>query len=470
MKPHLLITTFLTFALCQLHTLAWAETATVILQPSSSLTVMKKSTPGGTPVYTNNGAERKVGGWPVDPNDPNGSYYYYNTSYHFDLPSHVALGSITSISFSMAVQPISHPGYPNPGGDIYMVPNNCSVMTDLRAATVCMVPGIQYGTEPIEFTTRSYYQGNPTDLYSAAGFNITIAGETGEGLLSNATLTLTFTTTAINTICCPEVSWCNPFQPAQLTGSVPANTTGISYAWYSSPNNSAWTPIANSNSVNYTPGPITASTYYRRTIIDATTNTTIYSNSVSKSIQTAQNIVYLCNNYGNGTIIKANQQIVAGTGAIGCTSGITTISDGATVKIRAGQEISLNAGFSTGTNTEFEAAIGAPCDPNYSWRQETDELAGEVASADLSFHDPSNVAAEEVIDIYPNPNRGSFNIKKSSRSTIENIKVISMLGDDYSRSASLGSNGEVQLDAPSGSYWVIVQVDGKMVKKLLVML
>jgi len=62
-------------------------------------------------------------------------------------------------------------------------------------------------------------------------------------------------------------SICLPNLPAQIT-SVSADTgTGISYRWESSIDQAIWTAIAPSNTVNYQPGALTQSTFFRRITI-----------------------------------------------------------------------------------------------------------------------------------------------------------------------------------------------------------
>ncbi|WP_310393969.1 gliding motility-associated C-terminal domain-containing protein [Hymenobacter sp.] len=55
---------------------------------------------------------------------------------------------------------------------------------------------------------------------------------------------------------------------APLTSSAPATggTSTFAYQWESSPNNSLWTAIAGATGADYAPGPLTATTYYRRRV------------------------------------------------------------------------------------------------------------------------------------------------------------------------------------------------------------
>jgi hypothetical protein len=56
--------------------------------------------------------------------------------------------------------------------------------------------------------------------------------------------------------------------PAALTSTVGASggTGSFGYQWESSANNSTWTPIGGAAGTSYSPGPLTATTYYRRRV------------------------------------------------------------------------------------------------------------------------------------------------------------------------------------------------------------
>ncbi|WP_310396754.1 gliding motility-associated C-terminal domain-containing protein [Hymenobacter sp.] len=71
--------------------------------------------------------------------------------------------------------------------------------------------------------------------------------------------------------------------PAPLTG---AGAAGISYAWESSPDGTSWTPIAGATGADYAPGPLTATTSYRRKAT-AGTCAAAYSNEVTVTVTSA---------------------------------------------------------------------------------------------------------------------------------------------------------------------------------------
>jgi hypothetical protein len=76
-------------------------------------------------------------------------------------------------------------------------------------------------------------------------------------------------------------SICNNTAPQPLTQTTaPSGGTGsYSYQWQSSANNSAWTDIPYATSATYTPGQLTANTYYRRAVTSGSCGT-VFSASI----------------------------------------------------------------------------------------------------------------------------------------------------------------------------------------------
>jgi gliding motility-associated-like protein len=71
-----------------------------------------------------------------------------------------------------------------------------------------------------------------------------------------------------NVITSPAVAiFCSTGSPAIITGSVPAGGLGgIVYQWQSSTDNVTFTDISGANGLDYTPGVLTATTYFRRVV------------------------------------------------------------------------------------------------------------------------------------------------------------------------------------------------------------
>lgn len=108
--------------------------------------------------------------------------------------------------------------------------------------------------------------------------------------------------------------------PAGLTElTAPSGGTGTyTYQWQSSPDNSTWTGIGGATSSTYSPGALTATTYYRRQVTSGSCGTvnsaslmiTVYGNLTPGSIGSAQSICF-------NTIPAGLTQITPPTGGTG---------------------------------------------------------------------------------------------------------------------------------------------------------
>ncbi|GAB3242335.1 hypothetical protein GCM10027346_38480 [Hymenobacter seoulensis] len=116
------------------------------------------------------------------------------------------------------------------------------------------------------------------------------------------TITVTPALTA-GTIGAPQ-ALCLGATPTRLTSTAaPTGGTGsYTYLWESSPNNSTWTPLAGATGATYQPGPLTATTYYRRQV----------SSGPCGPIASPSVAVTVLPTLRAGTI-AANQDICAGT-------------------------------------------------------------------------------------------------------------------------------------------------------------
>jgi gliding motility-associated-like protein len=95
---------------------------------------------------------------------------------------------------------------------------------------------------------------------------IVAGGSCSAGSASNV-ITIAFTPAPVNTIATPAAvtSFCGPGDPALISGSsLPGS--GYNIQWQLSTDNITFTDIADVNTVNYDPPPITVTTYYRRII------------------------------------------------------------------------------------------------------------------------------------------------------------------------------------------------------------
>ncbi|WP_417351684.1 hypothetical protein [Flavobacterium alkalisoli] len=182
-------------------------------------------------------------------------------------------------------------------------PNN-STWTTVSGAT-----GVNY--QPGALTATTYYR------------RITIA-TSGTACESSATNVVTITVNSAVTAgsISANQTICNGATPAQLTGTAGTGTGTITYRWESSPNNSTWTTVSGATGVNYQPGALTATTYYRRI--------TIATSGVACESSATNVVTITVNNAVTAGSISANQTICNGatpaqlTGTAGTGTGTIT--------------------------------------------------------------------------------------------------------------------------------------------------
>ena len=143
--------------------------------------------------------------------------------------------------------------------------------------------------QPGALTATTYYRLNQT---SASGC----------GTLTTNTVTITVYGNFVVGSISADQSICYNTTPAQLTGVAPTGgNTPYTYQWQSSSDNVTFTDITGATSLNYQPGALTATTYFRLNQTSASgcgtlsTNTvtiTVYPDFVVGSISTDQSICY----------------------------------------------------------------------------------------------------------------------------------------------------------------------------------
>jgi len=82
---------------------------------------------------------------------------------------------------------------------------------------------------------------------------------------------------------------CGGATPAPLTSTTPATggTGTIDYQWESSPNNATWTAIPGATGATYSPGALTATTYFRRQASSGSTCAPVLSNVITITVSPA---------------------------------------------------------------------------------------------------------------------------------------------------------------------------------------
>jgi len=110
--------------------------------------------------------------------------------------------------------------------------------------------------------------GANTDNYSPGSITVTTQFRriVSSGLCSNTSnfITVTVVPAITNYNISANQTICEGQTPAQINGQTPPGAGPFAYTWESSTNNTTWTPISGANGINYQPGALTATTYYRR--------------------------------------------------------------------------------------------------------------------------------------------------------------------------------------------------------------
>ena len=162
---------------------------------------------------------------------------------------------------------------------------------------------------------------------------------------------------------------CSGTAPSPLTSS--ANSSGgngsYSYQWQSSPNNSIWTDISTATSTTFSPGTLSALTYYRRKVVSC--GETKYSNTVTISIYSALNAgsidgtKSICYNTSGGTM----GNVASASGSTGSYSYQWQKKEGAGswTNIAGATSTTYPAGNLTVT-TSFRRAVSTTCGTVYT--------------------------------------------------------------------------------------------------------
>ena len=155
-----------------------------------------------------------------------------------------------------------------------------------------------------------------------------------------------------------------------------------------------------------------------------------------------------------------------------------SVTGTANVNFHAGDEVLLHDGtfISPSAGGSFYAYIEPfnPCSSNQSKRGSYDENNYHNASYqnDLSIEEEKhyeNLSEEEIISIFPNPNRGSFNVMLSDTDDeIQKIIVYDMMGKMiYSDETFKG--GEINIpDVSSGVYYLTILLNKQIIKKKII--
>ncbi|MBJ6145090.1 gliding motility-associated C-terminal domain-containing protein [Hymenobacter sp. BT559] len=148
------------------------------------------------------------------------------------------------------------------------------------AATFCSGGSAQLGSAPVAGLTYSWSPATGLSSSTVANPTVTLPNATSAAATQTYTLTLTnaggcAATSTVAVTVLPAVApgtigadqtVCAGAVPAPLTSTAPATggTGTYAYQWESSSDNLTWAALANATGLTYAPGPVAATTYFRR--------------------------------------------------------------------------------------------------------------------------------------------------------------------------------------------------------------
>jgi len=157
---------------------------------------------------------------------------------------------------------------------------------------------------------------------------------------------------------------------------------------------------------------------------------------------------------GNHFSEQSSDVIVAGNNVVVTNPiGDVNIKSGAAIVYTAQNKVTLKPGFKAETGSYFHATI-APC-PNTirSSNMFDNAIYYPINSDDSEDIDNSNL----TIDVYPNPNTGTFTLEKHSKSREDSyiIRIYNIMGELIK--SELGKNEKVEInlgEQPKGLYFI----------------
>jgi gliding motility-associated-like protein len=170
-------------------------------------------------------------------------------------------------------------------GTVVVTVTPLPVATAGAAVTICSGNTTQLGAAPVSGLTYSWSPATGLSNSVIANPTLTLTNVSATGTAITPTYTLTVTNPAtgcVNTstvvvtvnaeilpgIIGPNQTVCASSTPVPLT-STPGPSGGYgtyTYQWESSPDNLTWTAVASATGATYAPGPLVATTYYRRRV------------------------------------------------------------------------------------------------------------------------------------------------------------------------------------------------------------
>ncbi|GAA4493948.1 hypothetical protein GCM10023172_03220 [Hymenobacter ginsengisoli] len=168
------------------------------------------------------------------------------------------------------------------------------------AVTLCQGGSAQLGAAPVSGLTYSWSPATGLSSSTVANPTVTLPNATSAALTQTYTLTVTNAAgcQASGTVAVTATPLVMPgtigADQTVCAGTVPApltSTSGASggigpyaYQWESSPDNLTWTALASATGAAYAPGPVAATTYFRRRVVVGACSM-VYSNVVAITAQ-----------------------------------------------------------------------------------------------------------------------------------------------------------------------------------------
>lgn len=165
-------------------------------------------------------------------------------------------------------------------GSVTLMVNPLPVAVPGGALTTCSGTAVPLGAAPVAGLTYSWSPATGLSSPSITNPTVTLTNTTGApttqtytltttsaaGCASTGTVTVTVNPAVVAGTIGSDQTVCAGTVPPTLTSTVGASggTGTYAYQWESSIDNSTWTAIAGATGATYTPGPLTAATYYRR--------------------------------------------------------------------------------------------------------------------------------------------------------------------------------------------------------------
>ena len=245
-------------------------------------------------------------------------------------------GNVTVASTGATTQNVAISVTVNTIPTITVSPSSSTIVVG-GSVTLTASGGSTYAWSPI--TNLSNSNTSSVTASPSSTISYTVTGTSAGGCSNTAVATVTVNAALVAGAIAADQTICVGATPATLTSTTPASggVGTINYQWETSANNSTWSDVASATSATYSPGAISANTYYRRkasTVNDAA----VYTSSVMITVQ--QSV---------GGSIAGSAAVCAGT-----NSTVLTLS-GYTGSITKWQS-SLNSNFSSATDINSTTA------------------------------------------------------------------------------------------------------------------